>query len=73
VGNELRVAEGHGVLGKLACATMAQGTKERYVVTSIRHPAEVDELRRGCQGAFCLVYLDAPARLRFNRWCLSLL
>jgi hypothetical protein len=68
VGNELREAHGSGVLGKMACSKMAHDkAAKKYVVTSIRHPAEVDELRRGCEGAFCLVFLDAPARVRFER------
>lgn len=72
VGNELREAKGHGVLGKMACARMARehtdpSQIENWVITSIRHPAEVGELRRGCGGPFCLVFVDAPARMRFDR------
>jgi dephospho-CoA kinase len=61
VGNELRRAEGPGVLA----ARLGPRIGRRDVVDSIRNPSEVAELRR-LEG-FHLVGLDAPVELRFQR------
>ena len=64
VGNELRQASGHGVLAERALAEMNPG--ESYVVSSIRHPSEVEALRKARSG-FRLAFIDAPIEQRFAR------
>jgi dephospho-CoA kinase len=61
VGNELRRAEGPGVLA----ARLVPRLGRREVVDSIRNPSEVAELRR--LDGFHLLGLDAPVELRFER------
>ena len=61
VGNELRRAEGPGVLA----ARIVSRLGERDVVDSIRNPSEVAELRR--LSGFYLIGLDAPVELRYQR------
>lgn len=63
VGNELRRAHEPGVLAERALQRMDFG--RNWVVTSIRHPAEVAALRRRID--FVLVFLDAPQKVRFER------
>lgn len=63
LGNELRERYGPGVLGKKALEQFEPG--KNYVVSSIRNPAEVKELR--ASPAFTLVGLDAPLDLRWKR------
>ena len=63
VGNELRRLHGPGVLAQRALERMDFG--RNWVVTSIRHPAEVDVLRRRLD--FSLVFIDAPQKVRFAR------
>ena len=63
VGNELRREHGPGVLAERALRRMDFG--RNWVVTSIRHPAEVAALRRRID--FVLVFIDAPQRVRFER------
>lgn len=63
VGTELRASEGLGVLARRALRRCEPG--KDYVITSIRHPVEIEELR--CQPGFTLVLLDAPVDLRFER------
>jgi len=63
VGNELRRRYGAGVLAVRALRRMNQYT--RYVVTSIRHPAEIETLR--LRRDFVLVFVDAPQRVRWER------
>jgi dephospho-CoA kinase len=62
-GNEMRAAEGPGVLGRMAAAAMKPGAD--YVVTSIRHPAEVEALRAA--GDFRLLFVDASIETRYRR------
>jgi len=64
IGNSLRKEYGAGILGKLALDGMQQG--KNYVVTSIRNPNEVIELRRAKD--FFLIKLDAPLELRYERF-----
>ena len=63
VGNELRREQGPGVLGERALARI--DSSRDWVVTSIRHPAEVEALRKNPD--FVMVFVDAPQRLRFER------
>ncbi len=63
VGNELRETYGHGALAFMAWETLEPDRK--YVVSSIRHPAEVKVLDR--RGNFVMSYIDAPAELRYQR------
>ena len=62
-GNMLRTKFGHGVLSAIAIEKMKPG--QNYVVSSIRHPAEINELEMIV--GFVLVAVDAPAELRFKR------
>jgi dephospho-CoA kinase len=61
--NNLRQKFGHGILSEIALKKMAQD--KNYVVSSLRHPAEIKALQSGKN--FVLVGIDAPARLRFER------
>jgi len=63
IGTELRANEGHAVLAKRALEGFKPGYD--FVVTSIRHPAEIEELKS--RGDFFMVNVDAPAALRFER------
>ena len=63
VGNELRAANGPQVLAERALKQLpADGDA---VVTSIRHGAEVEALRR--RPDFRMVFVDAPIRVRYER------
>jgi dephospho-CoA kinase len=64
IGNSLRKEYGAGILGKLALDGMQQG--KNYVVTSIRNPSEVLELKKA--NDFYLIKLDAPLDLRYARF-----
>lgn len=63
VGTELRRRYGAGVLAVRALRRMNDYT--RYVVTSIRHPGEIETLR--LRRDFVLVFVDAPRRVRYER------
>ncbi len=62
-GKELREKFGHAALANLALEAM--DADKKYVVSSIRNPAEVEALRK--RKGFILVYVDAPAKERFRR------
>ena len=62
-GTDLREKEGFGVLAKRVMSGLVPG--KNYVITSIRHPAEIVELKK-CKDFF-LVDVDAPAEVRFER------
>ncbi len=64
MGNNLRKEYGAGILGKLALDGMQKG--KNYVVTSIRNPSEVIELKKSKD--FYLIKLDAPLDLRYERF-----
>ncbi|MEN8183338.1 MAG: deaminase, partial [Myxococcota bacterium] len=64
IGRELRARHGESVLADRLAARLAPD--RNYVIDSIRHPAEVEALRRHTS-AFRLVWLDAPEALRFER------
>lgn len=63
VGNELRACFGSQILAQRAIQRM--DTYKNYVVTSIRHPAEIEMLRS--RKDFVLVYVEAGRRKRFER------
>ncbi len=65
------IERGRSLRERFGPAILAERVRERlprdrnWVIDSIRHPAEVEALRRG--GDFVLVWIDAPDRLRFQR------
>jgi dephospho-CoA kinase len=62
-GTKLRQENGNGVLAKKVLEKM--DIDGRYCITSIRHPDEVNELRK--RKDFVLVNIDAPKDVRFER------
>ena len=62
-GNALRNAEGPGVLAKRILAKLEND--RHYVVDSIRHPAEIAELRG--RSDFILISVEATPAVRFQR------
>lgn len=63
VGNEFRRTHGLGILAERALGRVDFG--RNWVITSIRHPAEVEALRGRID--FVLLFVDAPQRVRFER------
>jgi dCMP deaminase len=63
-GNELRRRFGAGILAVRALKQM--NDYSRYLVTSIRHPGEIETLR--LRRDFVLMFVDAPRRKRWE-WC----
>ncbi len=63
LGNRLRKERGQGVLAEGIFARL--DPEKNYVIDSIRHPSEVEVLRR--RKDFCLIQVKAPQRLRFER------
>lgn len=63
-GNELRAAGGPAALADRLAAKLAPD--RNYVIDSIRHPAEVNALRRHARG-FKLIWVDADPKLRHER------
>ncbi len=63
LGNELREKYGNAVLAERALETFKD--QKDYVVNSIRHPAEINALRK--RPDFFLINIHAPAKLRFER------
>jgi len=62
-GTELRQNEGSSVLAKRILTNFKKGNN--YIVTSVRHPAEISELKK--HEGFFMVNVDAPAEIRFER------
>lgn len=62
-GRELRDRFGPGVLAQRVQELLPRG--RNHVIDSIRHPAEVEQLRSA--GDFKLLWVDAPDALRFER------
>lgn len=62
-GTALRRDRGNGVLAQRVKEHMSPGRD--YVITSIRHPEEIRELRT--LNGFFFIHVDAPAGLRFAR------
>ncbi len=63
LGNRLRKEGGAGVLAERIFSRL--DPEKNYVIDSIRNPAEVLVLRR--RRDFCLIHIQAPQRLRFER------
>ena len=63
VGTELRQKHGQAVLAERVLASLEKD--RNYVIDSIRHPAEVEALRR--LGNFTLLRVEAASRTRFER------
>lgn len=63
VANELRQKYGSGILAKMALEKTKD--KEKIVISSIRNPGEVEELKKA--GHFFLLAVDAPIKLRYER------
>jgi dephospho-CoA kinase len=63
-GRALRDQHGPAVLAERLVANFCHGT--RYVIDSIRHPAEVETIRAQADH-FLLLWIDAPAALRYER------
>jgi dCMP deaminase len=62
-GHQLRERFGPAILAERALARLPGD--RNHVIDSIRHPAEVETLRRG--GEFVLVWIETSAALRFER------
>ncbi len=65
LGNQLREAQGPGVLAKLVLEKINNYNLMDSVVDGIRNPAEIKELRQ--LPHFFLVAVDAPEKTRFER------
>ena|SRR3989344_2747228 len=63
LGNQLRNEYGNFILAKIALDKTEAG--KDYVVTSIRNPGEIEELKKS--GSFTLLNVEAPLNLRFER------
>lgn len=63
LGNELRAKFGQGVLAMMALDTMEP--EKNYVISSIRHPVEVEVLKK--RNNFVLAWVHAPASTRWQR------
>ncbi len=63
IGTELRENEGNGILAKMVLKEIPDN--KNYIITSIRHPAEIETLKT--RNDFTLVNVDAPANTRFER------
>lgn len=63
MGNKLRKKYGPGILAKMALRKTKE--KEKIVISSIRNPYEVKELKK--EGNFFLLALDAPIEIRYQR------
>ncbi|MDR2426641.1 MAG: dephospho-CoA kinase [Endomicrobium sp.] len=61
-GTNLRAQNGNGILAKKVLEKMED---KNYCITSIRHPDEVNELRK--RKDFILINVDAPKNIRFER------
>ncbi|MCX7778972.1 MAG: AAA family ATPase [Patescibacteria group bacterium] len=61
--NELRKKYGPGILAKMALERIRD--KEKIVISSIRNPGEIEELKK--EGRFFLLALEAPIELRYER------
>lgn len=62
-GNELRRKKGHGIIARMALASLEPN--KNYIITSIRNPVEIEVLKT--RKDFILVNIEAPSRQRFKR------
>jgi len=65
IGNELREKHGENVLASLTLEKIEKNAIENAVITSIRNPGEINELRKNKN--FYLLGVDAPAKIRYKR------
>eukprot|EP00026_Physarum_polycephalum_P018862 Phypoly_transcript_20618.p1 GENE.Phypoly_transcript_20618~~Phypoly_transcript_20618.p1 ORF type:complete len:190 (+),score=24.95 Phypoly_transcript_20618:69-638(+) len=65
MGNELRNKNGPGILAKKTVEMLKPDTD--YVIDSVRHPAEVAELRKAPNRKFFLIAVTAPTETRYER------
>lgn len=63
IGNTLREKFGYSILAKKVLEKCVEN--KNYVISSIRHPAEIEELKK--RKDFYLIDIKAPAKLRFKR------
>ena len=63
-GRGMRAAEGEGVLARRLAGQLV--SDRNYVIDSVRHPAEVEELRRRTS-RFKLLWVEAPDEARIER------
>jgi len=63
-GHAIRSERGPGGLAEMVLEKVA--SDRNYVIDSIRHPAEVEALRRRA-GRFQLIWVDAPVEIRLER------
>lgn len=63
VANELRQKYGPGILAQMALEKIKE--KSKVVISSIRNPSEVEELRKNTN--FFLLAIDASIKLRYKR------
>lgn len=66
LGNELRETFGAGILSRRICQRIKENGLENVVVASIRHPAEIEELKKTFSD-FILIAVDAPLEVRYQR------
>ena len=67
LGDELRKAEGRGVLSKRIIEKIELAPNADYAIGNIRNPGEVEELRKKFGKNFILIKIDAPQKIRFQR------
>lgn len=65
MGNELREKYGPEILTKMVIERKIASDEKDILVVSIRHPSEVEELRK--QKDFVMIAIDAPIELRYKR------
>ncbi len=65
IGNELRQEFGPGILGKKILEKIKEEKVNKTIVSSLRNPVEIKELKKS--GIFYLIKVDAPIKLRYQR------
>ena len=65
IGNDLRQQFGPGILGQRILEKIDNENVTKAVVSSIRNPGEIDELKN--TGSFYLIKVDAPIEIRYER------
>ena len=66
MGNEMRKKYGPHILAMLAVEYLGRD-KQAIIVDGIRHPAEIDYLKKKFGDNFKLVAVDAPQEIRYER------
>ncbi|MEW6407486.1 MAG: AAA family ATPase [Patescibacteria group bacterium] len=65
LGNKLRQEFGPGILGRKTLEKIKNNKEKKAIASSIRHPKEIEELRKGRN--FVLIAVDAPIKIRYKR------